>query len=68
MRPVTAMPIADQHGRMTASPDIDIVLERGALESLFEEIRRYLEAVDAFRREGHEPRWRIEGFLTEVLA
>jgi hypothetical protein len=62
------MPIAEQHRRMTASPDIDIALERVVLGSLFEEIRRYLEAVDAFRREGREPRWRIEAFTTEVLT
>jgi hypothetical protein len=30
------------------------------IERLLEEIRRYLAAVDAFRREGHEPRWQAE--------
>ena len=53
---------------MTASPDIDLALERDVLESLFEEIRRYLEAVDAFRREGREPRWRIEVLTKEMLT
>ena len=28
------------------------------LERLFAEIVRYLEAVEVFRREGHEPTWR----------
>ena len=27
------------------------------LDELIDEIRRYLDAVDAFRSEGHEPRW-----------
>ena len=30
------------------------------LETLFAEIATYLEAVDAFRREGHEPTWKTE--------
>jgi hypothetical protein len=34
------------------------VIERSPVEVLLEEIRRYLSAVDAFRREGREPRWR----------
>ena len=29
-------------------------------ETLFAEIATYLEAVDAFRREGHEPTWKKE--------
>ena len=37
------------------------------LKSLFDEIRLYLEAVEAFRREGREPQWRHEGRETEVL-
>jgi hypothetical protein len=49
---------------MTRTP-IDIALSAGDLEALFDEIRRYLEAVDLFRCEGHEPRWRLEG-STEV--
>jgi hypothetical protein len=28
------------------------------LEALFEEIKRYLDAVETFRHEGCEPRWR----------
>jgi hypothetical protein len=31
---------------------------KSAIEVLVEEIRRYLAAVDAFRLEGCEPRWR----------
>jgi len=27
------------------------------VDALMDEIRRYLAAVEAFRREGHEPRW-----------
>ena len=30
------------------------------IERLLEEIRRYLAAVETFRREGHEPRWLAE--------
>lgn len=30
------------------------------LEELLREIERYLAAVDEFRRQGHEPRWRAE--------
>lgn len=31
------------------------------VDRLLEEIRPYLAAVDAFRREGYEPRWLPEG-------
>jgi hypothetical protein len=31
-----------------------------ALDRLLDEIQRYLAAVDAFRREGREPRWLAE--------
>ncbi len=34
--------------------------ERDPLETLFAEIATYLEAVDAFRQEGHEPTWQAE--------
>lgn len=34
--------------------------ETDPVETLFAEIANYLEAVDAFRREGHEPTWRAE--------
>ena len=37
------------------------------LAALLDEIRLYLEAVDAFRREGHEPTWRRERAEEEVL-
>jgi hypothetical protein len=32
-------------------------LTERVLESLLEEIRRYLEVVEVFRAEGREPRW-----------
>ena len=44
-----------------------IVLGAGELAEFFDEIRRYLDAVEVFRREGHEPRWRREDKETEVL-
>ena len=65
--PVTAETRAAQHGRMTESPDVHPALEPSELESLVAEIRLYLEAIEIFRREGHEPRWRHEGLHTEVL-
>jgi hypothetical protein len=34
------------------------VIEAPRVDALLEEIRRYLAAVDAFRREGREPQWR----------
>ena len=52
---------------MTESHDVHPALEPSELESLLDEIRLYLEAVEIFRREGHEPRWRDEGLHTEVL-
>ena len=52
---------------MTESPDVHPALEPSELESLLAEIRLYLEAIEIFRREGHEPRWRHEGLHTEVL-
>jgi hypothetical protein len=52
---------------MTESAEIDIALGAEELESLFAEIRLYLEVVEAFRGEGHEPHWRHEGPSTEVL-
>lgn len=51
---------------MTESHDIS-ALGPGELALLFAEIRLYLEAVDLFRREGCEPRWRRENRETEVL-
>lgn len=32
----------------------------GSLDALIAEIEAYLSAVDAFRREGCEPRWQLE--------
>ena len=40
---------------------------RDVLETLHDEIRRYLDAVELFRREGREPQWNAEGTTTEVL-
>ena len=51
---------------MTESHDIRAT-ERPELESLLAEIRLYLEIVEAFRREGHEPHWRHGSPGTEVL-
>jgi len=45
---------------MTTAREIPIVVGPAELESLFAEIRRYLDAVDVFRRAGHEPSWRTE--------
>jgi len=42
---------------MAAAPNNTSVAETLDLDELIDEIRRYLDAVDAFRREGHEPRW-----------
>jgi hypothetical protein len=50
---------------MTESHDLR-ALGPNALESLLAEIRRYLDVVDAFRSEGHGPRWRPEGSEKEV--
>jgi len=43
------------------SPDPGVRPEE--LKTLFAEIRRYLDAIDVFRREGHEPGWRREPLL-----
>ena len=51
---------------MTESP-IAIAFDQSELDELFAEILRYLEAVELFREEGHEPSWRVEGTHTEVL-
>ena len=52
---------------MTNSLDTHMALGADGLEVLFDEIRRYLEAIEVFRREGHEPRWRCEANEKEVL-
>jgi len=52
---------------MTDSHEIDIVLGLDELELLFAEISLYLEVVEVFRREGHEPCWRHEVPRSEVL-
>lgn len=45
-------------------PDTGVLPQQ--LTVLFVEIRRYLEAVETFRSEGHEPRWTNNVFI-EVL-
>lgn len=35
-------------------------ITRADVETLLAEIRRYLAAIETFRREGHEPRWAPE--------
>lgn len=52
---------------MTDSHEIDLALSLDELESLFAEISLYLEVVEVFRREGHEPCWRHEVLRSEVL-
>lgn len=52
---------------MTESPHVAPALGPEELESLFAEIRLYLQTVEVFRREGHEPRWRQEGRGKEAL-
>ena len=52
---------------MTEALEVHPALEPSELECLLAEIRLYLEAIEIFRREGHEPRWRHEGLHTEVL-
>ena len=42
---------------MAAAQDLTSLPEMLDLDALIDDIRRYLDAVDAFRREGHEPRW-----------
>jgi hypothetical protein len=51
---------------MTTAAEIHVVVGPEELAVLFAEIRRYLDAVDAFRLEGHQPSWRPET-QTEVL-
>lgn len=50
------MPSVSLLPEMIEQPIIDL-----SRRELIDEVRRYLEAVDAFRAEGHEPRWRPEG-------
>jgi hypothetical protein len=49
-----------QHGRMLETTEPNALLDPDELDTLLDEIRRYLDAVETFRREGHEPRWRLE--------
>lgn len=48
---------------MTVSDAIDSAIRPEALELLIAEIQRYLDAVEIFRSEGREPRWRSEAPL-----
>ena len=50
-------PAVDAGGVVVEQTAIDSL----ALESLFREIETYLAVVDAFRREGVDPRWTPEG-------
>ena len=54
---------------MTRTHDIaaDMVLEPRAIDVLVAEIRHYLEAVELFRQELHEPSWRTETPLAEAI-
>ena len=52
---------------MTDTNDLRLAPSSAELESLLDEIRLYLEAIDVFRSEGHEPRWRTERAEKEVL-
>jgi len=46
---------------------IDIAFDPSEIEELISEILLYFEVVELFRREGHEPSWRVERTHTEVL-
>ena len=46
---------------------LDTAVDSRMLEELVAEMQRYLDAVDLFRAELHEPSWRDEGIRTEVL-
>lgn len=52
---------------MTETHDLRLAPSLDELESLLDEIRLYLEAIDVFRSEGHEPLWRTERAEKEVL-
>ncbi|HWQ23462.1 MAG TPA: hypothetical protein VNK94_05100 [Gaiellaceae bacterium] len=45
---------------MLETTEPNALLDPDELDTLLDEIRRYLDAVETFRREGHEPRWRLE--------
>jgi hypothetical protein len=53
---------------MTETHEIRLAPSPDELESLLDEIRLYLEAIDVFRSEGHEPRWRHEAPRAEKEA
>jgi hypothetical protein len=43
---------------METTEDMSTAVESLDPDALIDEIRRYLAAIDTFRREGHEPCWR----------
>jgi hypothetical protein len=49
------MSICSKEEPMHAAPETPVGVD---VESLLDEIRRYLDAVDTFRSEGRSPRWR----------
>ena len=55
---------------MTRSQDIAVViaLDPRAIDELVAEILHYLEVVELFRQELHEPSWRTEVSYAEVLG
>jgi hypothetical protein len=59
--PVTANVPSAQHRGMSEVANNDIALGPEKLAALLAEIRRYLDAVELFRREGREPHWRFKG-------
>ena len=54
---------------MTREHDIALEIDPGGVgvDELVAEILHYLEVVELFRREQHEPSWRPEGVMAEVL-
>jgi hypothetical protein len=54
---------------MTRDHDIELdIAPAGGIDELVAEILHYLEVVELFRREQHEPSWRTEGLCAEVLG
>ena len=44
-----------------------IRIDAAAIDELLDEINRYLDALDVFRREGCEPRWGVTPLPERVL-
>ena len=55
---------------MTREHDIalEIAPAIGGVDELVAEILHYLEVVELFRREQHEPSWRPEGITADMLG